>query len=93
MKEVISGAMNVTGRLGDGAIAPLVECVLVVSEPVYTVDMSGGLVKSRVTEGLRFTTTAAGLRSLAALFTEWANQAEEEVSLCVEAIRAKPEAA
>jgi hypothetical protein len=60
-----------------GEARPHVEVILVVSEPKYTVDESGRLVKSRVNDTLRFHTNAKGLRLLAGAFGDWASEMEK----------------
>ena len=77
MKEVTGIARNISYlKSKDGTYAPLVEVVFVVSEPVFRVDAAGQMVRERVTEGLRFATSPAGLRNLAESFKRYADEAE-----------------
>ena len=73
MKELIGTCMNVALLEGkERALQPVVECILVVSEPTYQADMQ----KVRHPETLRFCTSPRGLLKLSATFGEWAAEAE-----------------
>lgn len=76
MKELAGTARNLS--LVKDSQCPTIEVVLAVSEPTYRVDVTGTLVKQRDTiETLRFTSTPAGLRTLASDCITWAAEAEE----------------
>jgi hypothetical protein len=81
MKELQSAACNITALpLEEGGFSPLIECILIVSEPKYTLDEAGHQVKSRLMEMLRFNTSAKGLRSMAEMFGKWADEADDRIS-------------
>ena len=77
MKEVMGTAMNVAlvERGEDNRLLATVECILVVSEPRYTVDC-GEMQRHRRPETVRFAACPATLRSLAETFAQWADAAE-----------------
>lgn len=59
-----------------GEMRPMVETILVLSEPKYTFDDTGGTVRARVTETVRFNAAPVGLRELARRLTETADMAD-----------------
>jgi hypothetical protein len=77
MREIIGTAMNVAlvEHGDDKRLLATVECILVVSEPGYTVDC-GELQRHRRPETVRFSACPAALRLLAKTFREWADAAE-----------------
>jgi hypothetical protein len=58
----------------DNMLMAIVECILVVSEPGYTVDC-GELQRHRRPETVRFSACPAALRLLAKTFSDWADAA------------------
>lgn len=59
-----------------GEMRPMVEVILITSQPKYTMDDVGTLVRSRITETVRFHTSPRGLRELARQFAELADMAD-----------------
>jgi hypothetical protein len=82
MKEGIGAAANfyltpVGKPYPAPPFAPTIEAVVNVTEPRYTVDAAGELVRQRAADQVRFHTTPDGLRMLAGHFNEWADAAEK----------------
>ena len=82
-KEVICTARNLM-IVPDGdphteaaAVRPMVEAILVVSEPVFGFDAGGELGRKRETQTIRFSASPEVLRKLAKNYLEWADEAEE----------------
>lgn len=92
MKELQSATCNITALpKEDGGFTPLIEAILIVSEPRYTLDEAGHQIKSRIVETMRFSSSPKGLRTLAKIFEEWATGAEETIDKAMEAISDKPQ--
>jgi len=77
MKELMGTARNIFAVIQDGKAIPTIEVIFMVVEPQFHIDAGGELIRSRVPETLRFTTTPAGLRKVMADFGELADEAEE----------------
>lgn len=78
MKEVTGTARNLMLALtpDEKAIQPMIEAILVVTEPNYRFNKEGDISRSRDHETIRFTATPESLRKIAVSFAEWADQAE-----------------
>lgn len=77
MKEVICTARNLfIVPDEDATVRPMVEAIVVVSEPVFRFDRGGQLANERETETIRFHTSPEALRKMAVSFAEWADEAE-----------------
>jgi hypothetical protein len=78
MKEISATSRNLSLVYQDGPamFTPMVEAILVLSEPQYSVDLGGQLVRTRQVETVRFATSPEGLRDLARTFLEWADDAD-----------------
>jgi hypothetical protein len=86
VKELHSVACNFSALpQEEGGFRPLIEAILIVSEPKYSIDEAGDQFKRRSIDALRFTTSPAGLRLLAKNFIEWADEAEQLVAKAIEA--------
>lgn len=77
MKEIAGTARNLMFSVDQaGHVIPMVEVILVVSEPVFRPDGGGGLARLRESETIRFSTSADGLRAVARDFGAWADEIE-----------------
>ena len=82
MKELIGSTANVYAvslGMGTGEFAPMVEVILLLTEPRYEPDAAGTFSRRRDVEDVRFHTTPNGLRELAGNFAKLADDAEMEV--------------
>jgi hypothetical protein len=77
MRELAGSAANFALIESDKGLVGIAEIILVCSEPRYSVDLSGGLVRSRAVEDWRFGMTAKSLRDMAKIFTEHAANLEK----------------
>ena len=78
MKELLGTARNIYAVVGpDNKMLPTIEVILIATEPQFTVDASGAVVRTSVPASFRITTTPGGLRSVAKDFLKWADDAEE----------------
>ena len=77
MKEIAGVAVNMAIVPGDGkkGFRPAAEVIIVVTEPQYRL-AGDDVTRERVAETLRFICTPSGLRTLAADFPKWADEAE-----------------
>lgn len=76
MKTLIATSGNVLiGPDGEGGYEPLVEVVLIVSEPKYEADASGFVKRSALAD-IRFCGTPDTLRKVAAALVKLADEAE-----------------
>ena len=76
-KELVGSASNVYALPSKaGAWRPMVEVILLVSEPRYEVDAGADFVKRRGVEDVRIHTGPEGLRLLAKKFESLADEAE-----------------
>lgn len=81
MKELMSVSSNVSINVyPDAEIGPcpMVELVLVLSKPKYSLDATGELVKSRQTLDVRFSTTPNQLKKMAAILIKTAEEAQKD---------------
>lgn len=74
--------MALTTNLGffersSGKIGAIVELIFVTSEPTYSVDVAGDLLRHRAIHEYRFHAVAPQLKKLAAAFADLAKTAEE----------------
>jgi hypothetical protein len=77
MKELTGSAVNIVYAEGaEGKLRALAEIIIVRSEPAYSVDAAGVLVKQRVVDEVRFSSTASGLREMAKRFLGFAKDME-----------------
>lgn len=80
VKELVGQSRNLIGVPLEGAAPePLIELVLIVSEPSYMVDAGGDSIRHRVVETLRLCATPSGMRQLAKFLTEASDEAERKV--------------
>lgn len=80
MKTLIATSGNIlAGTDGEGGYEPLVEVVLLVSEPKYEADASGFVKRSAVSD-IRFGSTPKTLRNVAAELVKLAAEAEKELA-------------
>jgi hypothetical protein len=79
MKELMSTARNICAVMQDHSKKAIttIEVIFTVFEPQYRIDAGGELIRSRVPETMRLTTTPARLRQVAASFIEWADDADK----------------
>lgn len=96
MKELLATTCNHMATIGrfrstDGklSVIPQAELILIVSEPVYGVDSTGALSKSRQAESLRVITTADQLRDLAKQISNIADDIEESFAEAIENTKGK----
>jgi hypothetical protein len=77
-KELSALARNILGaRTAEGEWTPMVEIIIIVSEPSFKLDAAGELRSERGRlEDLRFLANVKGLRHLAERLTEYADEAE-----------------
>lgn len=80
MRELIGMARNIAlSCLDDGddkTLVPMIEMVLITSEPQFEVDVSG-LVKRRTTQTIRLAASPKCARWLAESLVEWADAADK----------------
>lgn len=77
MKEIACTARNLMVVSTEESYSPMIEVILVLTEPNYRFNKKGELVKRRDPETIRFSTSPDGLREIAKNFNQWANDAEE----------------
>lgn len=80
MKELRSVTANFHMLFSVVEATPLVEVVLLLSEPKYAVDDAGSLSKRRDLTDFRFSTSSKGLRDLATSLVELADQCDREAA-------------
>ncbi len=78
MKELLGSARNIHLIMDEktGDIHPMIESVIITTEPLFVLDESGNIVRKRETSSFRFHATPDGLRTVAEQFNEWADQAD-----------------
>lgn len=77
MRELRGSAANLSLCEGnDGPPVGMVEVIIVLSEPTYSLDDGGDLVRRRVVTQERFGVSAKALRQLAAQYINFADQAD-----------------
>jgi len=80
MKTLIATSGNIlAGPDGEGGYEPLVEVVLITSEPKYEADASGFVKRSSVSD-IRFGSTPKTLRRVAAELVKLADEAEKQLA-------------
>lgn len=80
MKTLIATSGNVlAGPDGEGGYEPLVEVVLILSEPRYESD-AGGYVKRHTASDVRFGSSPDALRKMAATLAKLADTADAELA-------------
>jgi hypothetical protein len=85
MKELCGLARNISyNRRDDGTWRALIEAIIMVSEPAYRVDQSGDVVQMREVSRLRFGANPDGLRHIAKVINEWADDAEKDAPAAAE---------
>lgn len=77
MKELRSTTANMALVIGGDEPQTVVEVVLLVSEPKYSIDASGSVAKARNLEDMRFSASPKGLRDLADVLLKLADEADE----------------
>ena len=79
MKEILTINANFHAVWAEGTkkLLPQVEVILVMSEPSYTVDGVGDVIRQRTTSQVRFSANPKLLRKLAESFVKLADEAEE----------------
>jgi len=79
MKEILTINANFHAVWAEGTkkLLPQVEVILVMSEPSYTVDGVGDVIRQRTTSQVRFSAHPKLLRKLAETFVRLADEAEE----------------
>lgn len=82
MKTIIATAGNVLAGLSANEAEPLLEVVLVLSEPKYEAD-AGGYVKRYALSDFRFGSTPDTLRHVAESLTDLADKADSEFAAFV----------
>jgi hypothetical protein len=82
MKELIGHASNlyVVPQRGTDKLLPMVELILMVSEPTYEADLSGFVQRRSITD-VRLSVSPKALRETAAKMIELADEADEIGSL------------
>lgn len=93
MKELMSVSSNVSISVHPDAeidSRPMIELVLVLSEPKYSLDATGELVKSRQTFDFRFSTTPSQLKKMAAIFIKTAEEAQKDCDRVLMSTRIEP---
>lgn len=81
MKELLTVAFNFAAAwTEDGKMIPWVEVVVVTSEPVYSVDGAGDVVRNRETSQFRFLADPQGLRKIAEGMVKVSEEAEALVA-------------
>jgi len=87
MKTLIATSGNIlAGPDGEGGYEPLVEVVLITSEPKYEAD-AGGFVKRSSVSDIRFGSAPKTLRKVAAELVKLADEAEKELAAFVSTTR------
>lgn len=76
MRELRSISHNISILMHEDSEQPMVEVILLLSEPQYAIDASGMFAKSRNLTDFRFGTTPKGLRDLAETLIGMADEAE-----------------
>lgn len=77
MKEVICTARNLMVVPDEEhTVRPMIEAIVVVSEPQFRFDRGGQLANERETETIRFSASPEALRKMAKSFNEWADEAD-----------------
>lgn len=78
MKELLTIGSNFIGRwTEEKKLEPQVEIILLLSEPVYSVDPSGEVMRQREMSQARFVASPKTMRKLATALQELAEQVEE----------------
>ena len=79
MKEILTVTANFHAVWAEGSkkLLPQAEVTLVMSEPSYTVDGVGDVIRQRTTSHVRFSANPKILRKLAESFMKLADEAEE----------------
>lgn len=81
MKEVACTARNIMViPVSDGeklSIRPMIETILVFTEPNYRINKENEVVVRREPQTIRFSASPESLREIAKNFLEWAEQAED----------------
>jgi hypothetical protein len=87
VKECITVTRNLTAIPGKTQLHPMIEVVMVLTEPVYGFDATGECVKSRAVECVRFVASPESLRAIASSLREMADEGD---AACAK-FSAKPE--
>lgn len=72
----------------DGKPIPLAELIIVFSEPAYSIDMSGSIVRQRTVDNFRISIGIAGARKLGEILSDLADEMErssDRISIRAEA--------
>ena len=78
MKEAHGSARNLYFVPDEnGKLLPMIEAIIIVSEPKFGVSEEGQTERYRVMDTLRFHTSPDGLRKLAEQFEGWADEIDE----------------
>lgn len=91
MKEILSVAANHLASFDKTGVAPMVEVILILSEPVYTIDSTGAQIRSRETTTERFVSATEPLRKLSEILNRLADEAEEELAVALAVTQTKAE--
>ena len=77
MMEILTISSNLCAAFtDDGKIIPKAEVILILSEPTYSVDAAGEVVKRRETSTVRFFASPETLKKLAACFLTLSGESE-----------------
>jgi len=79
MKEILATAYNSMILIANGKPCAIVEAVITVCEPAYSVDEGGKLQRIQTSESFRFVSFPDGLRAIAKNLCE---QADETDKVC-----------
>lgn len=76
MKELLAQASNLSLMESDKGLVPIAEVILVLCEPVYSIDPSGGTIRSSAVEQVRFSSGPIALRKAAGTLKQLADDME-----------------
>ncbi len=77
MQELMGTARNLSLAMSDDGPRPMVEVILITSEPMFSIDGGGDMVRSRVPSAIRFLSPPDGLRKLSERLLEYADEAAD----------------
>ena len=77
MKELIGTNCNISLVVQeDGKLLPMVEAIMIVTEPQWGIDGGGELCRTRMPGTVRFSATPQALRALGKGCMKWADEAD-----------------
>ncbi len=77
MQELMDTARNLSLAISADGPRPMVEVILMTSEPMFSIDGGGEMVRSRVMNTIRFSSSPEGLRKLSKRLAEFADEAAD----------------